>query len=105
MEQGKTISTVVGAYMVIKSVINLVLGFSFGNLVWLVVSIALAYTLIQGIKYCNYITGAYLAILFLVNVIPNISGHHWFYLMEGIIDAFCAFLLIASSAVKSYFNK
>lgn len=105
MEQGKTISTIIGAYIVIKGLINLILGFSVGNLITLIAGVAFAYTLVQGIKYFNYITGAYLAILFLANIIPNISGHHWFYLIEGIIDAICAFVLIAGPSVKEHFNK
>lgn len=106
MEQqtGKTISMAIAAYMVIKGIINLTLGFGAGNLITLIVSAVLAYTLIKGIKYCNYVTCAYLAILFIANVVPNISGHHWFYLMEGIIDAVCAYMLAVPPAVREYFD-
>ena len=41
-ENGKTICMVIGAYMVVKGLLNLVLGFGLGNIVTLVVSAALA---------------------------------------------------------------
>ncbi len=102
---GKNTCIVIGGYMVVKSIINLVMGFGIGNIITLLVSAALAFTLISGIKYCNYITAAYLVVIFLMHVAGNISGHHWFYLAEGIIDVLCAFILVAASGVRSHFEK
>ncbi len=104
-ESGKNTCLVIGGYMVVKSIINLILGFSTGNIITLLVSAALAFTLVAGIKYLNYATGAYLAVVFLMHVAGNVSGHHWFYLAEGIIDVIAAFILFTSSNVKAHFEK
>lgn len=102
---GKNTCLVIGGYMVVKSIVNLILGFSTGNIITLLVSAALAFTLVAGIKYLNYATGAYLAVVFLMHVAGNVSGHHWFYLAEGIIDVVAAFILFTSSNVKAHFEK
>lgn len=103
-ENGKTICMVIGAYMVVKGLLNLVLGFGLGNIVTLVVSAALAYTLVTHMPYCNYITGAYLAVIFLVHIAGNISGGQWLYLIEGIIDVIAAVILFINPDVKAHFS-
>lgn len=102
---GKNTCIVIGGYMVVKSIINLVMGPGLGNVITLVVSVVLAFTLIAGIKYFNFITAAYLVVIFLMHVAGNIAGHHWFYLAEGIIDVICAFLLVAGSGVRAHFDE
>ncbi|MBD5095540.1 MAG: hypothetical protein HDT40_00800 [Lachnospiraceae bacterium] len=102
---GKNTCIVIGGYMVVKSIINLIMGFGLGNVITLVVSVALAFTLIAGIKYFNFITAAYLVVIFLIHVVGNITGHHWFYLAEGIIDVIFAFILVAGSGVRAHFDK
>ncbi|MDE6025859.1 MAG: hypothetical protein K2G45_10445 [Lachnospiraceae bacterium] len=104
-ESGRNTCLVIGGYMIVKSIINLIAGFSVGNIITLVVSGILAVTLVAGIKYLNYATGIYLAVIFLIHVMGNISGHHWFYLAEGIIDVVAAFILFTSSNVKAHFEK
>lgn len=96
---GKWMS-LIGAYMIVKSLINLVLGFSLGNLGALLISVGLTIMLIQGIPYMNYVTGAYLAVICVIHLIPNIQGHHWFYLAEGILDLIAAIVLFTSKPSK-----
>ncbi len=97
MEQtGGKWSALIGAYMVVKGIVNLILGFSAGNVVTLLVSVVLAFLLIKGVPYMNYVTGAYLALMCVINLVPNITGHHWFYLAEGIIDLIAAVVLFTS---------
>ncbi|MCM1083630.1 MAG: hypothetical protein NC393_09145 [Clostridium sp.] len=102
---GKNTCIVIGGYMVVKSIINLVMGFGLGNVITLAVSVVLAFTLIVGVKYFNFITAAYLVVIFLIHVVGNITGHQWFYLAEGIIDVICAFLLVAGSGVRAHFDE
>ncbi len=104
MSSGKTLCTAIGGYMVIKNIINLVLGFSLMNVVWLAVNIALAVGLAAGKKPLNLVTGVFLALMFLMNVKANIEGRQWFYLGEGIIDAVCAAALFINKDIKSYFE-
>ena len=96
MEQtgGKWMS-LIGAYMIVKGIVNLILGFSVGNIVTLLISGVLAFLIIKGVPYMNYVTGAYL-----IHIIPNIQGHHWFYLAEGIIDLIAAVVLFTSGRTK-----
>ena len=74
MEQtgGKWMS-LIGAYMIVKGIVNLILGFSVGNIV---------------------------ALMSVIHIIPNIQGHHWFYLAEGIIDLIAAVVLFTSGKIK-----
>ena len=101
MEQtgGKWMS-LIGAYMILKGIINLILGFSAGNVVTLIISAALAFLIIKGVPYMNYVTGAYLVVMSLMHIVPNIKGHHWFYLAEGIIDLIAAVILFTGNKSK-----
>lgn len=57
MEQtgGKWMS-LIGAYMIVKGIVNLILGFSVGNIVTLLISGVLAFLIIKGVPYMNYVT-------------------------------------------------
>lgn len=101
---GKKLCTVIALYMAAKSVLNLVLGFGIGNFVWLIAYIALGAAIISAYKYSNFITGAVLALMFLINVKTNISGGYYLYLAEGIIDAVCAVVLFVNRDIKAHFN-
>lgn len=75
MEQtgGKWMS-LIGAYMIVKGIVNLILGFSVGNIVTLLISGVLAFLIIKGVPYMNYVTGAYLALMSVIHIIPNIQS-------------------------------
>lgn len=92
--------SLIGAYMIIKGIINLILGFSVGNIVTLLISGTLAFLIIKGVPYMNYVTGAYLALMSVIHIIPNIQGHHWFYLAEGILDLIAAVVLFTANRSK-----
>lgn len=44
-EKGKKLCMLIGGYMVVKSAVNLLLGFGLMNIVWLAVNAALAWAL------------------------------------------------------------
>ena len=75
MEQtgGKWMS-LIGAYMIVKGIVNLILGFSVGNIVTLLISGVLAFLIIKGVPYMN--------------------------LAEGIIDLIAAVVLFTSGRTK-----
>lgn len=103
--KGRNFCVLIGGYMAVKSLINLLLGFNLMNIVWLAVNIVLAYALIKAMPQMNIVTGVFLALMFLINAKNNISGHHWFYLGEGIIDALCAAALFINKDIKAFFGR
>ena len=93
-----------GGYFVIKGIVNLVLGFSFQNIVILCVFAALAYLMLQKKPMTNYITAALLAVIVLIHIKYNIINFRVLYLVEAAIDCVCAFTLVANNDVKEYFK-
>jgi hypothetical protein len=91
--------------MIIKSIVNLFLGIGLNNFAWLVVSVVMSVWLASGKKGSNYGVGVVLALLFLLNVKTNVTGHHWFYLAEGLVDAACAAALFINKDIKAHFDK
>ena len=51
MENGKKMITVVGAYMILKGILNLILGFSASNLVSLLFAAVLIFAMLKRIPY------------------------------------------------------
>ncbi len=90
--------------MVIKSIINLLLGFGMGNIISLVINIAFAAGMHKGIKLLNYAVAIFLAVVMLMHVEANIDGKQWLYLAEGIIDLLCGTALLASKDIKAHFS-
>ena len=56
MENGKKMITVVGAYMILKGILNLILGFSASNLVSLLFAAVLIFAMLKRIPYSQYVT-------------------------------------------------
>ncbi len=100
-ETGKKYCVIIGAYMVIKAIINGIMGFSIGNIITLLISVVLAVLIIAGVPYCNYVTAVYLAVVSVMHLIPNITGHQWFYLAEGILDLIAAAILFVNKDVRA----
>lgn len=101
---GRGYATGIGIYMIVKSVINLVLGFSMGNLVTLIVNGVIAFGLSGGKKFFNIIAAAFLAVIALMHLKGNIDGRQWLYLAEGIADLACAAALVLNKDIRSYFG-
>ena len=74
MENGKKMITVVGAYMILKGILNLILGFSASNLVSLLFAAVLIFAMLKRIPYSQYVTAIFLALIFLVNLPANLSN-------------------------------
>ena len=101
---GRNLIGLMGGYFVIKGIVNLVLGFSFQNIVILCVFAALAYLMLQKKPMTNYITAALLAVIVLIHIKDNIVNFRVLYLAEAAIDCVCAFTLVANNDVKEYFK-
>ncbi|WP_028509924.1 hypothetical protein [Ruminococcus sp. NK3A76] len=101
---GRNLIGLCGVYFVIKGILNLVLGFSFSNIVILVVFAALAYLMLQKKPMTNYITAVLLVAIVLIHIKDNIKGFQVLYLAEAAIDCVCAFTLVANKDVREYFK-
>ncbi|MGN0435484.1 MAG: hypothetical protein ACI4D8_02505 [Wujia sp.] len=102
--KGKQMATAIGAWLVIKGLLNLILGFSLGNLLTLVISVVLAALLIIGTPYLNYITAGITAIVVLVNLPYNLSHFQIIYLLEAVIDIIAIVLLVSNADLKKHFE-
>lgn len=101
--KGRGFASGIGIYMIVKSAINLVLGFSMGNIVTLIINGVIGYGVMNGRKFFNIIASAFLAVIALMHLKGNIDGQQWFYLAEGIADLACAAALVLSKDIRSYF--
>ncbi|MDE6021413.1 MAG: hypothetical protein K2H01_10535 [Ruminococcus sp.] len=106
---GKNISIAVGVYVIIKALLNLILGFSFVNVLMLVVAGVIFVLLYKRMPYCNYIVAVYLALVFIAHFWTNITNLsngfvYWIYLAEGILDLLAGALLAFNKDVKAYFS-
>lgn len=102
---GKKLATCVGVWMVIKNIINLVLGFSVRNLIGLVAAAVVVYILNLGIPYANYIIAAVMAIVVIKNLPYNISHVQILYLAEAVIDVIGICILVANQEVREHFKR
>ena len=105
-ENGKKIVLGIGAYLILKSVLNLILGFSTANVVYLILFVVFAVLLVMRIPYISYIVAGFLAIVVLMNIGNNLAniGGNWIYLVEGLLDVGCAALLVLQKDVRAYFK-
>lgn len=103
---GRKYVTAIGLYMVVKSILNLVLGFSVQNAVNIVINGALAYFMMKSHKFSNIVAAVLLAVVALMNLGNNISGlpGTTIYLIEGVIDLSAAALLLFNKDIKSHFE-
>ena len=110
-DQGRTVCIAITAYMLLKAVLNMLLGgISFGGIFSMFVSIGIAVVIgvfmFSGLEYVNYVVAGYLAIGFVTHLIPNILHitDNWIYLLEGFVDVGCAVILIILPQVKEHFT-
>ena len=101
---GRNLVGLIGVYFIIKGIVNLVLGFSFSNIVMLALFAVLAYLMLQKKPMTNYITAALLVVIVLIHIKDNIVNFRVIYLAEAAIDCVCAFTLVANKDVREFFN-
>jgi hypothetical protein len=109
-ETGRKIALGVGIYAIVKAVLNLILGFSAGNVITLVVAGVIFVLLFQRVPYTNYVIAVYFALLFLAYFWGNVtnlttSWVYTLYLIEGILDLAAGALLAFHKGVKAYYQQ
>lgn len=101
---GRTLALCIGLYLIVKSVLNMIIGNDpIGNLIYSVIEAAALYT---GLMYINYVVAGIAALVVLVNLKNNLSniGSNWIYLVEAAVDIVCAVLLISHKDIKEHFT-
>ena len=99
-QTGRNISLIVGAYFILKSVINLILG---GGVSDIVIAVAEAAALYTGLMYLNYVVAAVAALIVIIHLPANISHFtdNWIYLLEGVIDIIFAVIICINQMLKN----
>ncbi|MBQ8514538.1 MAG: hypothetical protein IJ496_03995 [Ruminococcus sp.] len=109
-ETGRNMATGIGVYLIIKAALNLILGFSAGNVVTLLVAGVIFVLLCKRIPYTNYIIAIYLALVFLAHFWTNITNLgngwvYWLYLIEGVLDLLAGAALAFNKSIKAYYQQ
>ncbi len=88
MERGQLLATAVGVYMILKEVINGIIGGGI-NIISLLIAVAATVCLFLGVKWSNIVVAIVLVALFCTNFVENITHlpQNLLYLIEGLIDA------------------
>lgn len=102
---GRKIVSGIGWWLVVKAALNLVLGFSMGNAIILLVTSVIVYMFRLGVPYLNYIAAFLLAIVVVKNLPYNITHFQILYLAEAVIDVICIVILITNQEVKKHFER
>ena len=97
----------IGLYLILKGVLNLILGFSVSNIIMLIVGVVALVLMLNRVPYINYIVAVFLAIMFLTHIGANLSnlGSQWIYLLEGLLDLGAAAVLVFEKNVRAFFGK
>ena len=107
MDNGKSICTGISIWLIIKVVINMLIGGGF-DFVGLIIWAAICLVLISGkVPFFNYITAVIMGAIVIKNLpgnLANISGSI-VYLLEAAVDIVCIVLLCTNRDVKDYFPK
>ncbi len=109
-ETGKKMVLGVGIYLIAKALLNLILGFSAGNLITLLVAGIILVLLYKRVPYSNYIVAVYLGLVFLAHFWTNVTNLgnglvYWLYLAEGILDLLAGALLAFNKEIKAYYQQ
>lgn len=106
-EQGKKWVFGIGVYLMIKAILNLILGFSVTNIVTLVVSVVAVLLLFNRTPYIQYLVAGWLVVTMLLHLPTNLGNiaQNWIYLVEGVLDLGAAAVLVFEKNVKAFFQK
>lgn len=94
----------VACWMVLKGLLNLILGFSAYNVVILAVSAGLGYTLIKGMSYMNIVTAVLLGVVALSHLWDNLTNARILYIAEAAFDALCVVTLVLPKQMREHFK-
>lgn len=103
-ESGRMITLIVGIYLILKILLNMVLNGLNLNVGELIIAVAEALVLYAGLMFSNYVVAVLLLIVVLMHLGDNLKnlGSNLIYFLEGIIDAVCAVAICALPSVREH---
>jgi hypothetical protein len=110
-EKGKSFIVVIGTYMVLKEVLNLILsivgGGGFAGIANVVIAGIILFALIGCPKWIKYIVALFLAVTFFRHILGNIKDifGNLIYIIEGILDIICAIVLVINPAITAFYDE
>lgn len=102
---GKNMAGIVGIWLVIKSIINLCIGFSRNNVIFLLAAIAITVLFYMKVPFMNYIAAGLMAIVVVQNLPYNITHFQIIYLIEAAIDIVGIAILVLNKDIREQFKK
>ena len=94
----------IACWMVLKGLLNLILGFSAYNVVILAVSAGLGYTLIKGMSYMNIVTAVLLGVVARSHLWDNLTNARILYIAEAAFDVLCVVTLVLPKQMREHFK-
>jgi hypothetical protein len=110
-ERGKSFVVVIGSYMVLKEVLNLILSIVGGGGLGGIVSIIITGIIVFAMLYCpqwiKYIVALFLAVTFFRHIFGNLSDifGNLIYIIEGVLDIICAVVLVINPAITAFYDE
>ena len=102
-ERGRAYALIIGIYFILKTILNIILGDNSGNIIYATLETVV---LFAGIQYANYVIAGITAFVVIYYLKGNLSAplNNILYIREGVIDIYCAYILIFNGNVKEHFT-
>ena len=100
---GKMIAELVGVWMIVQCILNFALKFSFWNSFSLLFGLALFYVSRLRISKANYVMAVFLLVYAGVCIFCGVKAYITFYIVQGVLDAACAMIMIFLPSVREHF--
>ena len=102
--KGRMFVLIMGAYLIIKVIINAFIGGL--NVFDLIIAIVLALLMYVGVQFFNYVAAAVLVVIVLMYIKYNLTNMPGtlLYVIEGAADIFCAVMLCVNGSIKKHFT-
>lgn len=100
---GRNFALCIGLYLIVKSVVNMILGGGIGDIIYSVIEAA---ALLTGLMYINYVVAAAMALVVLLHLKNNLMHpiDNLIYLIEAFIDVVFAVFLVTNKSIKEHFT-
>lgn len=104
--KGQMLGVAVGAYMIVKEILNAIMVGGSLNLYSLIIAIAAAAVLWFGVKYTNYVVAVILMLVACTHLPDNLRNiglnAYLIYTIEGVIDMLAAVLLAFHPDIRQH---
>ena len=104
-ETGRRYALFIGAYLIVKSILNMIIGGGFA-LQDILLAVIMAAGLYTGMKYVNIAVSVLIMLVVIAHIGYNISNlpESLIYLIEAVIDTGCAAALLFQNDLKEHFT-